>query len=101
MQHDALLLARVHQELAVCIIVLSHQTISPMASTNPVLTADAAAPRMLRILEASTRVGLGRSSIWKMVKEGHFPAPRRLSRRSVGWLELDIEQWLRSRRSIR
>jgi prophage regulatory protein len=101
MQHDALLLARVHQELAASIIALCNQTTGAPAPVEPALTAYPMAPRMLRILDVSKRVGLGRSSIWKAVKEGHFPPPRRLSRRSVGWFELDIEQWLRSRRSTR
>jgi len=101
MQRDAILLARVHQELAAAIVALCEQTISGPASTEPGLTADTATPRMLRMFDVSKRVGLSRSSIWKMVKEGHFPLPRRLSQRSVGWFELDIEQWLRSRRSIR
>src|SRR5262245_61370688 len=99
MQRDALLLARVHQELAAVIIRLCDQAIGARAPTEPALPADPATPRALRILDVSKRVGLSRSSIWKMVKEGDFPAPCRLSRRSVGWFELDIEPWLRSRRS--
>jgi prophage regulatory protein len=99
MQRDALLLARVHQELAAAIVGLCDQTIGARESTEPASSADPPTPRMLRILDVSKRVGLGRSSIWKMVKEGHFPPPRRLSQRSVGWFELDIEQWLRSRRA--
>ena len=36
-----------------------------------------AAPRMLRIADVLKRVGLGRSSIWRMVKDGEFPPPLR------------------------
>lgn len=102
MPRDALLMARVHQDLAAGIIALCEQS-GAHALTEDVSAAEPAsgestAPRMLRIVDVSKRVGLSRSSIWLMVKEGHFPPPRRLSRRSVGWFELDVAQWVRSRR---
>jgi prophage regulatory protein len=57
-------------------------------------------PRMLRLAEVSKRVGLARSSVWKMVKEGRFPVPRRLSQRAVGWLEVEIDAWVTAREAL-
>lgn len=39
---------------------------------------------------------LGVSPIWlhREVAAGRFPAPKQLSRRSVGWLSTDVERWL-------
>ena len=65
----------------------------PPASHRP----SSEAPRVLRVADVSKRVGLCRSSVWRMVKEGDFPAPRRLSSRAVGWLEGEIDDWVRSR----
>ena len=54
-------------------------------------------PCILRIADVVERVGLGRSSVWRMVKEHQFPRPRRLSPNTVGWLSMEIDNWLRHR----
>jgi prophage regulatory protein len=41
--------------------------------------------------------GLGRSTIYRMMAEGSFPAAVRLSSRAVAWRESDLEAWSRSR----
>jgi len=40
----------------------------------------------LRINEIKTRTGLSRSTIWRLEREGLFPARKRLGKRAVGWL---------------
>jgi prophage regulatory protein len=64
--------------------------------TRPQLEPSAPA-RMLRIVDVVRRVGLGRSTVWRMVQEKTFPAPRRLGPRAVAWLERDIANWVLSR----
>ena len=61
-----------------------------MSSTNP-------RRRVLRRPEVEERVGLARSTLYKLIGQKEFPAPLKLSANSVGWLEEDIEQWLASR----
>ena len=61
-----------------------------MSSTNP-------RRRVLRRPEVEERVGLARSTLYKLIGLGQFPAPIRLSVNSVGWLEEDVENWLASR----
>lgn len=52
---------------------------------------------MLRLDEVRRRVGLSRSTIWRLEREGQFVLRRRLSVHAVGWPEDEIEDWLRTR----
>ena len=54
-------------------------------------------PAILRTPEVLEATGLGRTTIWRMVKRGDFPAPVRLSVRAVGWRRADVERWIESR----
>lgn len=53
--------------------------------------------RMLSAREVATRVGLHRSTIWKQVRAGTFPAPHELAENKIGWPESAITAWLDSR----
>ena len=53
--------------------------------------------RLLRLPEVSRLVGLGRSSIYRLVSLGAFPAPRKLGTRSVAWLQSEVESWIDAR----
>jgi prophage regulatory protein len=50
--------------------------------------------RLLRLTELRGRVGLGRSTIYRRIGEGTFPAPKSLGGRAVAWLESDVEAWI-------
>ena len=39
--------------------------------------------------------GLSRRTIYLRIKNGEFPKPISLGGRAVGWLEYDIQKWLR------
>lgn len=41
--------------------------------------------------------GLKRSSIYKFMKEGHFPQNISIGGRSVMWRDSDIEQWIETK----
>ena len=56
-----------------------------------------ASPRILRMPEVEARTGLSRRSIQALVAKGAFPRPIRLSRRTVGWLESELNAWLLER----
>jgi prophage regulatory protein len=51
------------------------------------------AQRLLRLAEVSTMVGLKRSSIYRYVSEGRFPAPIKVGYRSVRWKLADVLAW--------
>ena len=52
---------------------------------------------ILRLPEVIRRAGPGRSSIYRGVAAGTFPAPVAIGLRSIGWRESDIEAWIESR----
>lgn len=47
--------------------------------------------------EVSKRVGLSRTSVWRLVKRGDFPPPLRLSSQRRGWIDREISEWLDAR----
>jgi len=55
--------------------------------------------RILRIQEVIARVGLSRSQIYLMKKEGRFPSGMKLSERCRGWLESEIDEWIKAKAS--
>lgn len=42
------------------------------------------------------QTGLSKSTIYKLIKEGKFPKPLKLSKRSVGWRQSDLDNFLNS-----
>ena len=50
-----------------------------------------------RIRRVSNITGLGRSTIYVLMKEGKFPRPLKLGARSVGWTSASVFQWLSER----
>lgn len=53
--------------------------------------------RLLRVREICQVSGLARSTLYGEMRRGRFPAPVRISRRSVAWRSTDIDEWLKSR----
>jgi prophage regulatory protein len=55
------------------------------------------ADQFLRTRETTARVKLGRTTIWRMEKAGTFPRRRQIGNGIVGWLESEVDEWIRSR----
>jgi len=53
--------------------------------------------RLLRLDHVMSRVGLGRSTIYRRINQGTFPAPVKLGHRAVAWRESDINRWIHQR----
>lgn len=53
--------------------------------------------RILRLRQVQERVGLSRSQIYALMQIGRFPKSISLGARAVGWLEAEIEAWIRDR----
>jgi prophage regulatory protein len=51
------------------------------------------AQRLLRLKDLVTMLGIGRSTLYKYVREGNFPAPVRVGYRSVRWKLADVLAW--------
>ena len=52
---------------------------------------------ILKLKQVINTVKLSRSSIYLKVANSSFPKPIKLSERSSGWLEHEIQDWLRER----
>ena len=52
---------------------------------------------ILRLPKTENRTGLKRSTIYLRISQGTFPKPINLGGRAVGWLESDIDEWLKQR----
>ena len=53
--------------------------------------------KFLRVPEVNEKVGLSRVSIWRLEAAGEFPARRHISKKLVGWIEEEVDEWIRSR----
>ena len=53
--------------------------------------------RFLRLPEVLARTGLSRSTIYVRLDRGRFPRPVSLGARAVGWIEAEVDEWIRER----
>lgn len=53
--------------------------------------------RALRIKDVIAKVGLGQSTLYRMMAEGKFPKPFEIVPNRNAWLEEDIDAWLAER----
>ena len=53
--------------------------------------------RFLRLPEVMARTGLSRSTIYVRLEQGRFPRPVSLGSRAVGWVEAEVDEWMRER----
>lgn len=66
-----------------------------MNTTSAALCDD----KLLSLKEVLPRIGNPhRSTVWRFVRLGIFPAPMRLGLRKLAWRESDIDAWLANRR---
>ncbi|WP_186100875.1 helix-turn-helix transcriptional regulator [Burkholderia gladioli] len=57
--------------------------------------------KVLRLIGVLDTVGVKKTTLYRWIREGTFPAPVQLGTRSVGWLATDVQQWVESRQSTR
>ena len=53
--------------------------------------------KIIRRPDVEAMTGLSRSSIYEKMDKGTFPTAIKLSERSVGWLEHEVQEWLKNR----
>lgn len=53
--------------------------------------------KILKRGDVESITGLSRSSIYAKMADGSFPKTIKLSERSVGWLEHEVQEWLKNR----
>lgn len=50
--------------------------------------------RLLKLAEVSRRVGLGKSMIYRLITQGRFPPPYKISPYASRWSEQEIVAWI-------
>lgn len=50
--------------------------------------------RIVRLNTVLARTGLSRSTIYRKIAEGTFPAQLRISVNGAGWRESDLDRWV-------
>lgn len=63
-------------------------------------TATSESPHILRLPQVKAVVGLSKSTIYARIIEGSFPAPISLGSRAVGWIESEVQSWLRGQIAV-
>jgi prophage regulatory protein len=56
---------------------------------------EAMSMRFIRFKELRQRIPLGRTTIWRMMREGRFPQSRRIGKMAAAWLESEVEDWMK------
>ena len=51
--------------------------------------------RIINQEEMSERMGRSKATLWKWVKDGKFPKPLYMGKRTLGWTESQIYEWLK------
>ena len=70
---------------------------SRLSSNGPIGSGLDPASVILRTPTVLAMIALSRTSLWRRVRAGDFPAPVRLGgagSRAVGWRREDVERWL-------
>jgi prophage regulatory protein len=53
--------------------------------------------RILRDAEVRDRTGLSRTTRWRLIQAGKFPAPLKLTNTAIGWRESAVAAWIEAR----
>lgn len=58
------------------------------------MDTDDEADRLIRLEEVKRRVGLGKSMIYRLIQEGKFPAPYKVSPSASRWSDREVIAWI-------
>lgn len=56
--------------------------------------------RIIRKPELAKMLSVSKQTLWRMEKRGELPSRIQISKRTVGWRESDIKEWLNNRPSV-
>ena len=56
--------------------------------------------RIVRTQECTRMTGLSESTIWRLEQQGEFPRRRQISKHAIGWLESQVQKWIRERDEV-
>lgn len=52
---------------------------------------------LMRRKQVEAHTGLARSTLYKLIAQGEFPAPIRITAKAVAWPSSDVDAWIASR----
>ncbi|MBK7362094.1 MAG: AlpA family transcriptional regulator [Micavibrio sp.] len=52
---------------------------------------------ILRLPEVKKRTGLPTSTLYYFMSKGEFPSSHKIGHRAVGWLQSDVDAWIKSK----
>jgi prophage regulatory protein len=55
------------------------------------------ADRILSQSEVQLATNMGRTTIWRLEREGKFPRRRQIIGHRIGWLESEVTEWIEAR----
>jgi prophage regulatory protein len=61
------------------------------------LTSSIPPRKYIRAQELATILAVHRTTLWRWVRDGHFPRPVRLGPNTVAWDSIQVDVWLASR----
>ena len=50
--------------------------------------------RILKAKEVAERVSISTSQVYRLVRDGRFPEPVKITENRSGWLETEVDQWI-------
>ena len=53
--------------------------------------------RFLRVRDVLPLIGVSRTTLWRMIRAGEFPAPVWITERTAAFLQETVESWIRCR----
>ena len=53
--------------------------------------------KLLNSKAVQERTGLSRATLWRLENAGTFPKKKRITPGRVGWLESEIDEWIKKR----
>jgi predicted DNA-binding transcriptional regulator AlpA len=54
----------------------------------------------LRVSTLAPRLGISKNTIWRLVREGRFPKPIKLSEKVTVWKAADVLAWMDSKEGV-
>ena len=57
--------------------------------------------RILRLPTVLAEIDISAATLWRWVKDKSFPQPISLGGRSIGWLQTEINEWIKARAALR
>jgi prophage regulatory protein len=95
---DALLASSAEHAMALAPTANHIATVEPQTIAAPrrgiAIEARGQPERLIKLPEVMHRIGLGKTTVYALMKAGEFPKPVRFPRSRVAWVESEIDDWV-------